>query len=126
LFSLDSHLVGNPSLLSDLRRIAAEMKADSSKRLLVRGHSDSMGGTEYKRALSHRWSGEGFRVNGNRTQSYPGAEHNVVSLVKVKVSGRGNAFSGIFENVRQRTRSNVICLSGGSPEESEVFSSSGH
>jgi len=37
------------------------------------------------------WSGEGFRVNGNRTQSYPGAEHNVVSLVKVKVSGRGNA-----------------------------------
>jgi len=45
-------------------------------------------------------SGEGFRVNGNRTQSYPGAEHNVVSLVKVMVPGFG---SGIFENVQQRT-----------------------
>jgi hypothetical protein len=30
------------------------------------------------------------RVNGNRTQSYPGAEHNVVSLVKVKVFGFGS------------------------------------
>ena len=28
------------------------------------------------------WSGEGFRVNGNRTQSYPSSEHNVVSLGK--------------------------------------------
>jgi len=50
------------------------------------------------------WSGEGFRVNGNRTQSYPGAEHNVVSPVKVKVPGRPlNGVLGYFENVRQRT-----------------------
>jgi len=28
------------------------------------------------------WSGEGFGVNGNRTQSYPSSEHNVVSLGK--------------------------------------------
>jgi hypothetical protein len=40
-----------------------------------------------------------FRVNGNRTQSYPGAEHNVVSPVKVKVPGLFGVL-GIFENVR--------------------------
>jgi len=34
---------------------------------------------------------EGFRVNGNRTLSYPGTEHNVVSFVrKVKVVGGSN------------------------------------
>jgi len=54
IFDLDSHLVGNPTFLSDLKRVAGELRADSSKKLLVRGHSDAMGSPEYKKALSQR------------------------------------------------------------------------
>jgi len=50
------------------------------------------------------WSGEGFRVNGNRTQSYPGAEHNVVSLVKVKVSGSSQ---GVLGHIWKRATENL-------------------
>jgi len=64
LFDLDSHMIGNPAFLRELRWIAAQMRADSSKRLLVRGHSDRMGSPEYKRALSQRRAAmvQGFLV----------------------------------------------------------------
>jgi peptidoglycan-associated lipoprotein len=54
LFDLDSHLIINATSLADLKRVAEELRSDSSKRVLVRGHSDAMGTPEYKRALSQR------------------------------------------------------------------------
>ena len=64
LFDLDSHLIINATSLADLKRVAEEVSHDSSKRVLVRGHSDAMGTPEYKRALSQRRAAtvQGFLV----------------------------------------------------------------
>lgn len=44
----------SPSAVADLRRVAAEMKRDGAKKLVVRGHADRLGLPAYNLALSRQ------------------------------------------------------------------------
>lgn len=53
-FGLDLTRIDDPAALAALRRVAEELKANPSLRLVVRGHSDRMGSPAHNLMLSHR------------------------------------------------------------------------
>jgi len=53
-FELDSYRINTLVAINELKKLAQELRSDSSRRILIRGHSDAMGTPEYNLALSQR------------------------------------------------------------------------